>query len=128
MIQSNNQKPKNGKKYLGNKIHKITYSMNLESIFLWFILSFFGAPIICQLNQRDKSANYGEFLNKVWRDVTTSDVTIFVFAQWRDVTKKIVFLLWRDVWRADLARGVTLFLGHWSTFLWKKNNFFRHPL
>ena len=46
----------------------------------------------------------------VWRNVTTSDVTIFVFAQWRDVTKKIVFLLWRNVWRADLARGVTLFL------------------
>ena len=48
--------------------------------------------------------------NMVWRNVTTSDVTIFVFAQWRDVTKKIVFLLWRDVWRDDLARGVTLFL------------------
>jgi len=52
----------------------------------------------------------------VWRNVTWRDVTIFVFAQWRDMTKKIVFLLWRDVWRDDLSRGVTLFLGVKSTW------------
>ena len=103
---------KNGIKYLGNKIHRITYGMNLESIFLWFIIRFFGAPIICWIiSGISQPSNYGEFLNRVWHDVTTSDVTIFVFARWRDVTRKVVFLLWCNMWLDDLAWVVTLFLG-----------------